>query len=171
MNFLGSEAISRPTRATGRAALFLALLLGLAGIGWIQAEQNSLIGITVSKDKFIQLLKLLCMLSCLAHVVQWYSDYVSYCGWNVEGRLTADLHWVHNKTKLDSFLEAVSRLNEDKQDWPKVSLNLSELCTQVDELNWSIRSFDRFAKFYIFGWHLLLPLGAAGAAFILSFNA
>ncbi|WP_300016929.1 hypothetical protein [uncultured Roseobacter sp.] len=171
MNFQGKGAISRPTRATGRTTLFLSLLLGLAGVGWIDVADNSLIGLKVIHAKFIPLLQLLCAIAA-AHLVQWYSDYVSYRGWNVTGKLPGGSRWgAPNETRLQDIVDGIAVLPDGKEDLQRISSDLEKLTKDVDQIRWNMRSFDFFARFYVFGWHLLLPLASVGVAFYLNYNA
>lgn len=172
MNFQGKEAISRPTRATGRTVLLFSFLLGLAGLGWIEVANNSLVGLKVKEENFISLLQLLCGLSIIAHVVQWYSDYISYCGWNVTGKMPGGSRWdAPSETKLQDLIDEITVLPEGEKDIVKLSDRLKEVEVKIEELRWNIKNFDLFAKFYVFGWHLILPLGIAFIAFFIDRHA
>lgn len=169
MNFHGQEAISGPTRATGRTVLFFALLLGLAGLGWIDVADTSLLGLKIEPDKFVPLLQLLCVLSVLAHVVQWYGDYVSYRGWNVTGKMPGAGRWdAPAETKLRDLTDKITVLPEGDLDIISVKERLDEIENEINILGWNMNSFDCFAKFYVYVWHLVLPLTAAGVAIALS---
>ncbi|WP_282129359.1 hypothetical protein [Roseobacter litoralis] len=165
MIFHGQQAISPPTRATGRTVLFFALLLGLARVGWIDVADTSLLGLKVEPEKFVPLLQLLGVLAVVAHVVQWYGDFVSYRGWNVSGKQPADRFWNSHETKL----EAISKLASDSEtggvEKQKLLKQNDQIIREIAELRWSINSFGNFAKFYVFGWHLALPVAATVIAF------
>lgn len=172
MNFQGKEAISRPTRATGRTVLFLALLLGLAGLGWIEVTQNPLFGLKIVSDKFDPLLKLLCLLASIAHVVQWYGDFVSYRGWNVTGGLSGASRWGEaSKTKLYDAIEEASKLTDAGQEYQELHSKVDSLSSQLDELHWNMGNFSSFAKFYVYFWHLALPLSTVLVAFLIDHYA
>ncbi|WP_421904333.1 hypothetical protein [Mameliella sp.] len=172
MNFQGKDAISRPTRTTGRGVLLLSFLLGLAGLGWIEIADNTLLGLSVKEDKFLPLLKLLCGLSVVAHLVQWFSDYISYRGWNVTGKMPGGSRFsAPSETKLQDCVDGLADLLEKNREDQCLSSRLEKLEEQVKELRWDMRSFDIFSKFYVFGWHLCVPLGAAIVAFVVERHA
>lgn len=166
MNFHGQEAISSPTRATGRTVLFFALLLGLAGLGWIDVADTSLLGLKVQPDKFIPMLQLICILSLIAHLVQWYGDHVSYQGWNVTGKLSG-IGRIEgaSRTKLDDLSDPALGPGslEAESEWD--SRKLDRWASRIEEMCWNMKSFDYFAKFYVYRWHLALPFAATVMAF------
>ncbi len=162
MNFHGSEAISRSTRVTGRTVLLMSFLLVLATKGWISLAENTLLGIKLQEDIFMPLLAALCVASIISHAVQWYGDYLSYKGWNIEGKLPGmPRSSASSKNRLHDLGDTIARLASMDADGATMSKEFEQLSKQVQDLDKSMIHFGLYAKFYVFGWHLGLPVGAA----------
>lgn len=171
MNFQGKEAISRPTRATGRTVLFLALLLGLAGVDWINVADNSLVGLKVNEHKFIPLLEVFCIVAAVWHVVQWYSDFLSFRGWNITGGTPRTSFLKPSMTRLERVADLIMNLSEVKNDLETLPTQIEQIRRELSGLDWSIRKFNTFARFYVYCWHLAVPLVAVCVAFLVGRHA
>lgn len=169
MNFLGQEAISRSTQTTGRTLLVLAFTLIVYKLGWIEAEEASIIGLRFKDDTFGLIVSLVMGFVFIAHLVQWSGDFLSYESWNVDGRkISPAFRASPTETRLTMLIRSMSaRLAEDED--PRRAGK--EQIERLDQLTEELRSFRRqlshfgwFSFFYVYIWHLILPLSIAAIA-------
>ena len=161
MIFHGEQAISRSTRATGRTVLILAASQLFTQWGWIDVSRASVVGLVFTPDGFPKVLGILLVLAMIAHVVQWFGDYQSFRGWNFAGKQLGAPRWGANLQRLEGLIADLKSLSEkDKLD-ERATKELSNIVAEAEVLNTSLHSFEGYARFYVVGWHLILPLFVA----------
>jgi len=163
MNFLGEQAISGATRATGRTTLVFSGTLVFGALGWIQLAETSIIGLKFEQGKFLPVLAVLVVISAIAHFVQWYSDLASYRGWNIHGqsKWAGRASAAHNKRFHGLVEDLISAVEELGQDEYAIEDMVSQILPELKLFNTSLRNYGRYAKLYVYGWHFAVPILAA----------
>lgn len=163
MNFKGEQAISRPTRATGRTVLIVSLTLFLFKLGWIETADASIVGLRFAEGKFETIATGILGLALLAHLVQWTGDLFSYQAWNINGRKMGAPRWGTSKDQLDGFfydLEvSLNRIQDPTNE--QENLDLTGLQRNLSLLTNSLSRYRRFMLFYFYIWHMAVPILAA----------
>ena len=180
MSFPGEQATSRATRVSGRTLLGLPMVGSSIAWGWLDATGFSMAGLTFKVGFVESSLALLVAFLMLAHIVQWFGDLKSFNGWNIAGRKVIglqDLSDTEAKSKLealgrdlDRVLEsrstAVKANSEQEQSLIRVRDSLPKVAELLPAFTKSVRGFGRFAFFYVYIWHLAVPLVGGSATVV-----
>ncbi|MEM8824772.1 MAG: hypothetical protein AAGF30_14295 [Pseudomonadota bacterium] len=162
MNFLGEEAISRPTRATGRALLIFAFTLVIQKLGWIEVADTSVVGLRFAEDRLEVVLSILTAALTIAHIVQWNGDRLSYSAWNIEGRRLGGPRWdAPSKTHLSGLVYDLDSQLRDAGEENGHNLDITKLLQELRLLNQRVTSFRDYSFFFVYVWHMIVPVGAA----------
>ena len=155
MHYMGQEAISRPTRGTGRILVSLSFVIWFAKFYDVSFQDLEINGVTLptANDGYVFVQWLIMVVLVASHFMNWWGDRVSYRGWNIRDKVTATAGF-GTATALESRLASVLRTVEDKagnQSEEYIAINmLKEIRTEVIRLN-------SFAGLYIWSW-LVVPV-------------
>ena len=155
MHFMGLEAISRPTRSTGRILVSLSFAIWFIKFYDLPIEDFNFNGISFPQDSSYFAIQLVVMLFVLiSHIINWYGDHVARKGWNISDKVTLSAGF-GTDTSIVSRLDSIIRIVKEKAG------NESESSIIIDRLNEIKREtlgLDSFAWWYIYVWHLLIPV-------------
>ena len=155
MHFMGQEAISRPTRGTGRILVSLSFVIWFAKFYDVSFQEFEFNGVTLpaAEDGYVFVQRLVMGVLIASHVMNWWGDHVSYTGWNIRDKVTAGAGF-GSATRLVSRLDSVLRTVKEKagdQSEENIALEmLKEIRSEVIRLN-------SFAGLYIWSW-LFVPV-------------
>jgi hypothetical protein len=122
---------------------------------------------------------------CISLSVHWYSDIVAYRAWFKTNRVSiGTLEGLSSASNTETPLAAVNRrlewISEDLRNLDELSAehaklddrlknlarNLNDLDRLLGEIDPNFRRLNGVAKFVLFGWYMLLPLGGGLVAIL-----
>lgn len=179
MHYKGRELISRPTRASGRTLLFSAFAFYLVilngGVGKKGIDVSSL---TFSAETVkIGAIGLLIYLG-FAHFVNFIGDVRSFARWNHPKPILGGIITIGQGAKLTTelddakttLIDLIGKINKSSfkglTDGESKAL-CEQIPTQLAELAEGHKSLSETARWVIFGWFAIIPLGAGAAALFL----
>ena len=151
MHFMGQQAISRPTRGSGRNLVSLSFVVWFVKFYGTSVKNLSISGVElVDPSQDYDLVQWVVMLLLLAHhVVNWYGDVVSYKGWNIISDKVTSAAGFGSDTGLVSRLDSVLKIVKEKIG------NESEqgiIPVRLDEIKNGVVRLNSFAFWYIVIW-------------------
>ena len=176
MRLLGEQAISSPTRASGRSVLLISAILIMIQLDWANLDNLTVFEVGIAEGKAEEALRWFAYFLIFAHLVQWFGDYVSYRNWNVfgaEAALMRDIGGRKEQNKLTAILEDLHNFSEAHSKGEKPVNSSSEqwgyLVDDLKRLNRSVNQFNSYALFYVWIWHLGLPISVGAVAIYWSY--
>jgi len=174
MMFLGDEAISRATRVSSRTVLIVSATLFVFSMQWVTVPENKILGLRFEVGYIDWALRAVVLYNLITHIVLWYGDYVGYRGWNIYGKqpdkqTRIESSGLNNLNALFVDLDFEARACQDGGLISKPLRLSSPLNYRLKTLNASIGHFGLFARFYVWGWFMALPVGSGILALIASF--
>ena len=163
MRFMGQEAVSRPTRGTGRILVSLAFVIWFTKFYDIPLQELEVngIGLPPADDGYVIVQWLATALLVGSHLMNWWGDHVAYKGWNIRDKVTAAAGFGSATalvTRLDSVLRTVKEKAGDQSEESIAIDMLREIRSEVIRLN-------TFAGMYIRSW-LVVPVGCSVLALL-----
>lgn len=161
MHFMGQQAISRPTRATGRMLISFAFAIWFVKYYGVPVINLNFNGLTLPPDKKYALVQWIVMLPILAaHLVNWLGDRIAYKGWNIREKITSTAGF-GTDTALVSRLDSILRIVKEKigqQSEEHIAIR------RLEEIRHEVIRLNSFAGLYIYCWNLLIPIGCCFTA-------
>ncbi len=158
MHFMGQQAISRPTRGTSRILLSLSFAIFFIKFYGVQLENLNFYGVRLPPDLEYLTAQVVIMLFILtSHVVNWFGDHISYQGWNIEAKVTTAAGFGSDTalvTRLDSVIRIVKEKIGNEQEH-------NIILERLDEIRCSVLKVNSYAWWYIYFWHLFVPIVAS----------
>jgi len=168
MTFLGQDAISRATRTTGRTVPLLSGTAIFLSLGWIEIAETSVPGLRFAAERVRLALASLIGAVPLGHGVQWYGDRISVRNWTLMGGKLGEIRY-DGRAEASRF----ARLTEDLQNFAsrtetedsvETAKNARQIADALPLLARDVANFGTYARLYVCGWHLGLPMLAAAVA-------
>lgn len=175
MNFAGIDAISRPTRAAARTLSGVALSTIVAN--WLSLDLNNfnVFGVQISADELQSVATIFLMFLMVGFLVHWYGDYVSYRAWHelLKQRQAESRFGGQNDLlpRLSLILNSIEDLLEKNELDEGSRAELKRINSNIGDLKSGISKHKNYALFYIYIWHLAVPIALAAYALCLNNNA
>jgi hypothetical protein len=132
---------------------------------WANLDSLTVFDVGIADGKAEEALSWFACFLIFAHLVQWFGDYVSYRNWNIfggEAAIMRDFDGRKEQSKLTAILEDLHQfsLAHSKGERPVDSTNeeWGYLVSDLKRLNSSVTQFNAYAVFYVWIWHLGLPI-------------
>lgn len=152
VHFLGQEAITRPTRGSGRTLVSLSFVVWFVKFSDAPIENLVISGVQILESSeatygFVHWVVLLALLAY--HIVNWFGDWQSYKGWNVRDKITMTAGFGPDAalvSKIEKTLHIVrNNIGSKGKEGEIVLQRLDEIKNEVCRLN-------SFACWYIWLW-------------------
>lgn len=157
MHFMGQQAISRPTRGTGRILITFSLVIWFIHFYNVPIQNLDFNGITLPQELSYVAIQWVVMLFALAsHATNWYGDHLAWKGWNIEDKVTASAGFGPDTalvTRLDSILRIVrEKAGDNSED------SVAMITDRLAEIKYDALKLNSYAWWYVYIWHLVIPV-------------
>ena len=180
MKIEGNDVIGRSTRLSSRTLILAAssaILVdryGLNSDGWtILGQANKIL----TPDQFTEVALAILFFTTIAHLVNWWADWVSYSRWfKTSSTLIATFDEIGKFESSESLLAKIIRNLEQLRDgnYDKVSADslsdsqmknllniLDDNQRMLKQVEPNFRSLTWTSRFVVFVWYLTVPVGLA----------
>jgi len=162
MHIQGDKVISRATAFSARTLLIMSISTILVMWWDLDVAQLTFLEMPV-KEGFIEVGAFSTILfQAVNHFIHWRGDFLSMQSWN-SGAPANDIGTIDAGstiiTKLERVIERLSRLEDHKGDDLKGSLASTR--KELDKIRHENVRLYSYAGFYLYIWHLAVPLIAA----------
>ena len=179
MNSQGKQVVSVATQRSSRALLVTAIFVGIAKVYAVPLEALTVLEVNIPLAAINGAIWAIIGFQLINHLVHWVGDCFNF--WAVNAG-DADPMLRYNgrsgtQTKLEFLLSLIATLEEEERgkmhlspfDGKPTGLmgQLSDIRTAAEPLLGKVRWYAGYAKFYFFGWYLVLPIGAGLVALLL----
>ena len=150
MHFMGQDAISRPTRGSGRTLVSLSFVVWFVKFYGASIENIVISGVSLpdSSNSYVLVQWIVMLPMLIYHLLNWWGDRSAYKGWNVREKVTSVAGFGPDTalvTRLDSILRIVKQNVGNSREIHIVIERLEEIKTEVCRLN-------KLACLYIWIW-------------------
>ena len=163
MHFVGQDAISRPTRGSGRTLVSLSFVVWFVKFSDAPIENLVISGVKLLGSSqaygFVQWLVLLTLL--MYHLMNWSGDWQSYKGWNVRDKITMTAGFGPDASLVSKLEKTLHIVRENTRHNPEAEKAIERL----DEIRNEVCRFNSFACWYILVWAVIPGLCCAIALF------
>ena len=157
MHFMGQQAISRPTRGTGRILITFSLAIWFINFYNVPMQDLELNGVKLPQDSSYFVIQWVVMLFVLiSHIINWYGDHVARKGWNIADKVTSTAGFGSDTalvTRLDSIIRIVKDGAGDKSED-----SVAIIIDRLDEIKYDALKLNSYAWWYVYIWHLVIPV-------------
>ena len=165
MHFMGQQAISRPTRSTGRILITLSLTIWFINFYNVPIQNLELNAVKLPQDSSYFVIQWVVMSFVLvSHIINWYGDHVARKGWNIVDKVTSTAGFGSDTalvTRLDSIIKIVKEKAGDKSED-----SIAIIIDRLDEIKNDALRLNSYAWWYVNIWHLVIPVVFSIAAML-----
>ncbi|WP_415836444.1 hypothetical protein [Palleronia rufa] len=147
------------------------LLSGTAiflSLGRIEIAETSVVGLRFAAERVRLALAFLIGAAALGHGVQWYGDWISVRNWTLLGRKLGEIRYDARAeaSKFDRLREDLHSFasRTETEDSDETARNARQIADVLPLAARDVAYFGIYARLYLCGWHLGLPMLAAAVA-------
>ncbi|WP_163850789.1 hypothetical protein [Pseudooceanicola aestuarii] len=172
----GQTVFSRPTLVAGRTLLSTVAIVIIIDAYGLDLSGLELLGVPIPAEKLNGPLAWGIGLLLLSYAVNWFTDVLSYVGWNSGERVQKQSVWGGGKaealqTKLANLIWSLSSTAKEVETDIKAGKAQSEAVDdlkgaveQLSEIKRGISRLRLVGGLFVYVWHGLVPLGATAWA-------